>query len=182
MTKTTSSVLVVDDDESMRLLLQKWMGGEGYRVAVAENGVSAVEKATAEPPDVILLDAQMPVMDGFQVSESLKVAEHTRTVPIIMVTALDDAQSKLRALKAGVQEFLTKPVDQSELSLRVQNVLMLKQYSNFLAEQNRTLEQMVKERSRQVLQSYRETIATLTRAAGYKDEETGAHVKRWCAL
>jgi putative two-component system response regulator len=120
----------------------------------------------------------MPVMDGFQVAESLKVAEHTRTVPIIMVTALDDAQSKLRALKAGVQEFLTKPVDQSELSLRVQNVLMLKQYSNFLADQNRTLEQMVKDRSRQVLQSYRETIATLTRAAGYKDEETGAHVKR----
>ena len=178
MTKTMSSVLVVEDDESMRLLLQKWMEGDGYRVDVAENGFKAVEKATAEPPDVILLDAQMPVMDGFQVAESLKVAEHTRTVPIIMVTALDDAQSKLRALKAGVQEFLTKPVDQSELSLRVQNVLMLKQYSNFLADQNRALEQMVKDRSRQVLQSYRETIATLTRAAGYKDEETGAHVKR----
>ena len=178
MTKTMSSVLVVEDDESMRLLLRKWMEGDGYRVDVVENGFKALEKATAEPPDVILLDAQMPVMDGFQVAESLKVAEHTRTVPIIMVTALDDAQSKLRALKAGVQEFLTKPVDQSELSLRVQNVLMLKQYSNFLADQNRTLEQMVKERSRQVLQSYRETIATLTRAAGYKDEETGAHVKR----
>ena len=178
MTKTMSSVLVVEDDESMRLLLRKWMEGDGYRVDIAENGFKAVEKATAEPPDVILLDAQMPVMDGFQVAESLKVAEHTRTVPIIMVTALDDAQSKLRALKAGVQEFLTKPVDQSELSLRVQNVLMLKQYSNFLADQNRALEQMVKDRSRQVLQSYRETIATLTRAAGYKDEETGAHVKR----
>ena len=178
MTKTTSSVLVVDDDESMRLLLQKWMGGEGYRVAVAENGVSAVEKATAEPPDVILLDAKMPGMDGFQVAESLKTTEHTRTVPIIMVTALDDPQSKLRALKAGVQEFLTKPVDQSELSLRVQNVLMLKQYSNFLADQNRVLEQMVKERSRQVVQSYRETIETLCRAAAYKDDETGAHVRR----
>ena len=178
MTKIMSSVLVVEDDESMRLLLRKWMEGDGYRVDVVENGFKALEKATAEPPDVILLDAQMPVMDGFQVAESLKVAEHTRTVPIIMVTALDDAQSKLRALKAGVQEFLTKPVDQSELSLRVQNVLMLKQYSNFLADQNRTLEQMVKDRSRQVLQSYRETIATLTRAAGYKDEETGAHVKR----
>jgi len=178
MTKTMSSVLVVDDDESMRLLLQKWMQGDGYRVTLSENGFDAVDKASAEPPDVILLDAQMPVMDGFQVAENLKATQHTRTVPIIMVTALGDAQSKLRALKAGVQEFLTKPVDQSELSLRVQNVLTLKQYSNFLADQNRTLEQMVKDRSRQVLQSYRETISTLTRAAGYKDEETGAHVKR----
>jgi len=178
MTKTTSSVLVVDDDESMRLLLQRRMESDGYRVVVAEDGLSAVEKASAEPPDVILLDAKMPTMDGFQVAEALKTAEHTRTVPIIMVTALDDPQSRLRALKAGVQEFLSKPVDRSELSLRVQNVLMLKRYSNFLADQNRILEQMVKDRSRQVLESYRETISTLTRAAGYKDEETGAHVKR----
>lgn len=178
MTQTKSSVLVVDDDESIRLLLRKWMQDEGYRVAVVENGFKAVDKATAEPPDVILLDAQMPTMDGFQVAEVLKTTEHTRTVPIIMVTALDDSNSRLRALKSGVQEFLSKPVDRSELSLRVQNVLMLKQYSNFLANQNRILGQMVEERSRQVLQSYRETISTLTRAAGYKDEETGAHVKR----
>jgi putative two-component system response regulator len=178
MTKPMSSVLIVDDDESMRTLLQRWMETDGYRVAVAANGLSAVEQVAAEPPDVVLLDAQMPTMDGFQVAESLKSTEHTRTVPIIMVTALDDPRSKLRALKAGVQEFLTKPVDRSELSLRVQNVLMLKEYSNFLANQNRILEQMVKERSRQVLASYRETITTLSRAAGYKDEETGAHVRR----
>ena len=60
-THTMSSVLVVDDDESIRLLLRKWMDAEGYRVSIAENGLSAVEKATAKPPDVILLDAQMPV-------------------------------------------------------------------------------------------------------------------------
>ena len=178
MTETTSTVLIVDDDESMRELLRRMMEDAGYEVAVAPDGISALEKASAQPPDVILLDAQMPVKDGFQVAETLKSKEHTRTVPIIMVTALNDPGSKLRALKAGVQEFLTKPVDRSELVLRVQNVLMLKQYSNFLADQNRLLEQMVKERSRQVLQSYRETITTLSRAAGYKDEETGAHVRR----
>jgi len=171
-------VLVVDDDESMGTLLQLQMERDGYRAITAEGGSSALDKAAAEPPDLVLLDAEMPGMDGFQVAEALKSSARTRTVPIIMVTALDNHESKLRALKAGVQEFLTKPVDRNEVSLRVQNVLMLKQYSNFLADQNRLLEQRVQERSRQVLNSYRETIATLCRAATYKDEETGGHVRR----
>lgn len=171
-------VLVVDDDESMRALLRKQMELDGYRVVAAKDGRRAVHEAQEEAPDAVLLDALMPGMDGFQVAEALKSFEPTRTVPIIMVTALDDHQSKLRALKVGVQEFLTKPVDLSEVSLRVQNVLMLKEYSNFLANQNRILEQKVQERSRAVLDSYRDTISTLCRAAGYKDEETGAHVHR----
>jgi len=171
-------VLVVDDDESMRELLRKQMERDGYRVNTAGDGRGALARAEAEPPDVVLLDALMPGMDGFRVAEALKSSESTRTVPIIMVTGLNDQQSKLRALKAGAQEFLTKPVDRSEVSLRVQNVLMLKEYSNFLADQNRILEQRVQERSRQVLASYRETITTLCRAATYKDEETGGHVRR----
>jgi putative two-component system response regulator len=151
---------------------------DGYRVVAAENGLRAVDAAGMEVPDVVLLDAQMPAMDGFQVTEALKGSERTRTVPVIMVTVLEDHFSRLRALKAGVQEFLTKPVDRSELSLRVKNVLQLKEYANFLADRNRTLEQMVQERSRQVLGSYRETIETLCRAAAYKDEESGGHVRR----
>ena len=178
VTETKPLVLVVDDDESMRQLLQRQMENDGYRVVTAENGFSAIEKAIGEPPDVVLLDALMPEMDGFEVAERLKSSERTATAQIIMVTVLEDHQSKIRALKAGVQEFLSKPVDRSELSLRVHNVLMLKRYSNFLADQNRLLEQKVEERSRQVLRSYRETIATLTRAASYKDEATGAHVHR----
>jgi len=181
MDQTTANkplVLVVDDDQSMRALLQKQMELDGYRVVVAENGLRAVDAVEAELPDVVLLDAQMPAMDGFQVAEALKASERTRTIPVIMVTVLEDHASKLRALAAGVQEFLTKPVDRSELSLRVKNVLLLKEYSNFLADRNRMLEQMVQERSRQVLGSYRETIETLCRAAAYKDEESGSHVRR----
>jgi len=171
-------VLVVDDDESMRELLQRQMELDGYRVTAAKDGFRAIREIEASPPDVVLLDALMPGMDGFRVAEILKSSERTRAIPIIMVTALDDRDAKLRALKAGVQEFLTKPIDRNEVSLRVQNVLMLKEYSNFLAQQNRILGQMVEERSRQVLASYRETIDTLSRAAGYKDEETGGHVRR----
>lgn len=171
-------VLVVDDDESVRALLRRLMERDGYRVVTADDGAKAVELAMAEPPDVLLLDAMMPGLDGFRVAEALKLSARTRSTPIIMVTALDDRKSRLRALKAGVQEFLTKPIERNEVSLRVRNMVMLKAYSNFLADRNRILEQLVQERTRQVLDSYRETIATLCRAAGYKDEETGAHVRR----
>ncbi len=176
--KKSPLVLIVDDDESMRLLLQRHMELDGYRVSTAEDGLRAVVAAEAEQPDIVLLDAQMPAMDGFQVAEALKSSERTRTIPVIMVTVLGDHRSRLRALEAGVQEFLTKPVDRSELSLRVKNVLLLKEYNNFLADRNRTLEQQVQERSREVLGSYRETIETLCRAAAYKDEQSGAHVRR----
>ena len=171
-------VLIVDDDESIRALLQRQMDLDGYRVATAADGASAIATADEVAPDIVLLDALMPGMDGFQVAETLKASEHTRTIPIIMVTALDDQKSRLRALKAGAQEFLTKPLDRNEVSLRVRNMLTLKEYSNFLVDQNRALGQMVEERSRQVLSSYRETIETLSRAAAYKDEITGAHVSR----
>ena len=178
MEKRKPLILVVDDDESIRALLKRQMEHDGYSVATAEDGRHAIAAGAALLPDVVLLDALMPELDGFQVAEALKAAEATRTIPIIMVTALDDHPSRLRALKAGVQEFLTKPVDRNEVSLRVGNMLVLKAYSDFLANQNRLLEVQVEERSRQIVEGYRETIATLTRAASYKDEETGAHVRR----
>jgi len=171
-------VLIVDDDESIRLLLKKQVERDGYAVAMAADGLSGITAARTLLPDVVLLDALMPDTDGFEVAEALKSAEATRSAPIIMITALGDRESKLRALKAGVQEFVTKPIDRDEVSLRIRNVLVLKEYSNFLADQNRILEQRVADRTREVLESYRETIATLTRAASYKDEETGAHVRR----
>lgn len=176
--KKTPLVLVVDDDESVRALLQRQMELDGCRVVAAEDGASAVMKADEEHPDIVLLDAVMPGMDGFRVAEILKASKRTAPIPIIMVTALNDQESRLRALKAGAQEFLTKPIDRHEVSLRVRNMLMLKEYSNFLTDQNRVLGQMVEERSQQVLASYRETIETLSRAAAYKDEVTGGHVRR----
>ena len=172
------SVLVVDDDESMRALLKRQMELDGYRVVIAENGAKALAECEAKLPDLVLLDALMPGMDGFQVTEILRSSERTQSVPIIMVTVLEDQGSKLRALNAGAQEFISKPINRAELSLRVRNVLMLRDYGNLLAEQNRILERRVEERSRQVLESYRETITTLCRAAGYKDQETGNHIQR----
>ena len=171
-------VLVVDDEDPNRRLLQVMLAGEGYRVVLANNGARALKAAAAEPPDLVLLDIMMPGMDGFEVARRLKAGPATKSVPIVMVTALDDRGSRVRGLEAGAEEFVTKPVDRWELCVRVRNLLKLKEYGDFLAEHNCILEAKVIERSRQLTESYRETIATMTSAASYKDEETGAHVAR----
>ena len=171
-------VLVVDDEQGNRKVFQAMLNAEGLAVTLAEDGMKGLEAAAAEPPDLVLLDVMMPGMTGFEVARRLKAAPATRHVPIIVVTALDDRESRLEGLKAGAEDFLTKPVDRVELSARVRNLLRLKEFNDFLADHNRLLEQQVTERTRELAASYRETITTLNRAASYKDEETGAHVAR----
>ena len=176
--KKPARVLVVDDEDRNRRVLAGMLEVEGYAVAEADSGERALELAHSDPPDIVLLDIMMPGMDGYEVARRLKADPATRAVPIVMVTALDDRGSRVRGLEAGAEEFVTKPVDRWELRVRVRNLLKLKEYSDFLANHNRILDTQVKERTRQLLSSYRETIATMTRAASYKDEETGAHVAR----
>jgi putative two-component system response regulator len=172
------TILVADDDQRNLKLLDSLLQAAGYRTALAADGREALQRVAENPPDLILLDVMMPEMDGFEVAARLKQEERTRTIPIIMVTALDDRESRLRALQAGAEDFLTKPVDRAELTVRVRNLLKLKEYSDFLANHNQILEDRVRERTEQLASSYRETIFTMTRAAEYKDEETGAHVRR----
>lgn len=176
--KERARILVVDDEERNRRLLVAMLEAEGYAAAEAADGMQALEFARQSPPDIVLLDIMMPGMDGYEVARALKADAATKTIPVVMVTALDDRESRLRGLEAGAEEFVTKPVDRNELRIRVRNLLRLKEYSDFLADHNRILDAQVKERTRQLLSSYRETIATMTRAASYKDEETGAHVAR----
>lgn len=120
----------------------------------------------------------MPEMDGFEVAARLKQTERSKSIPIIMVTALDDRWSRLRALEIGAEDFLTKPVDRTELTVRARNLLKLKEYSDFLAKHNEILADRVRSHTGQLAPNYRETIFTMTRAAEYKDEQTGVHVRR----
>jgi putative two-component system response regulator len=176
--KKPARILVVDDEERNRRLLVAMLEAEGYTAAEAADGAQALELARQNPPDIVLLDIMMPGMDGYDVARTLKADVATKAIPVVMVTALDDRESRLRGLEAGAEEFVTKPVERNELRIRVRNLLRLKEFSDFLANHNRILDSQVKERTRQLLSSYRETIATMTRAAAYKDEETGAHVAR----
>ncbi|MFZ6757716.1 response regulator [Undibacterium sp. Ji50W] len=174
----SARILIVDDEERNVKLLQVLLQSEGYATASASNGRDALAMAVNAPPDLILMDIMMPGMDGFETVTALKAHSATQHVPVIMLTALDDRHSKLRALEAGAEEFLSKPIDRADLNVRVRNLLRLKEYGDFLNDHNQLLEQQVKQRTNQLEDAYRETVFTLVRAAEHKDEETGHHVRR----
>lgn len=178
MNAKVSTILIIDDDVRNTRLLEAQLKAEGYDTMVAFSGEDGLKQVGQKLPDLILLDIMMAGMSGFDVAGRLKLDERTKSIPIIMVTALEDRDSRLRSLHMGAEEFLSKPVDRAELWVRVRNMLRLKEYQNFLANHNRILEEQVAERTQELRDAYRETIHTMTRAAEYKDEETGAHVQR----
>jgi len=173
-----TTVLVVDDELLNHQLIHNLLQADGYRVLHAECGRAALQCLAGENVDLILLDIMMPELDGFEVIQQLKESSLTRAIPVIMVTALDDRASRLRALELGAEEFITKPIDTAELRARVRNLIKLKAYSDLLAGYTHRLEGEVQERTARLNKSQRDTIFTMTRAAEFRDEETGAHVLR----
>ncbi len=171
-------IQIVDDDLRNIRLLEAQLKAEGHEIMTALSGNACLAQLKDRLPDLILLDIMMPGMDGFEVAGRLKQDARTKAIPVIMVTALEDRDSRLRALHMGAEEFLNKPVDRAELWIRVRNMLRLKEYQNFLAEHNRILEEQVAERTQALREAYKDTIFTMVRAAEFKDEETGAHVQR----
>lgn len=174
----SARILIVDDEERNVKLMEGQLQAQGYTTLAAYNGPDALRLAQLEQPDLILLDVMMPGMDGFETVAQLKADSRTQQVPVIMVTALDDRGSKLHALEAGAEEFLSKPIDRADLIVRVRNLLRLKEYGDFLADHNRILAEQVRQRTAQLEDAYRDTMFTLVRAAEHKDEETGHHVRR----
>ncbi len=173
-----SRVLVVDDDPATRSLLEALLQQDGLETALAESGEQALEAVREFRPHLVLLDLMMPGMTGFEVVRRLKMAADTRTIPIILVTALEDRTSRLQALQEGAEEYLTKPIDQTDLRMRVRNLLKLKEFNELLEWHNQTLEARVKERTRALRESFLESIFALICAAEFRDDETGGHVKR----
>ena len=147
MSGRSAELLIVDDEIHNRKLLELLLRSEGYQTRSAANGEDALTSIAQCAPDLILLDIMMPGMDGFQVASILKAAPATANIPIIMVTALIDQASRLAGLNAGVEEFLSKPIERAELSVRVRNLLRLKTLADLLREHNAVLEQQVQIRT-----------------------------------
>jgi len=172
-----AKILIVDDDERARRLLDSLLKEE-FQTYQATNGMEALKMAAEIQPDLILLDQMMPGMTGFEATLKLKADPLTKHIPIIVVSALDDRDSRLRGLEAGAEEYLNKPVDRVDLKIRVRNLLRLKSLSDLLKNHNYILEERVQARTKELHTSFIESIFTLMRAAEYRDDETGAHVKR----
>jgi len=142
MTTPPARILIVDDEPFNVDSLEQELGDLGYRTASARDGQEALAAVAADPPDPVLLDVMMPVMDGFEVCRRLKEDEATRLIPVIIMTALGALEDRVRGIEAGADDFLTKPVDPRELFARIQTALKLKQ------DVDRRLRQAAQERER----------------------------------
>lgn len=174
-----AKILIVDDQQLNISLLTKIMNNEGYhQVTGLTDSREVIPSYAAHDYDIVLLDIRMPHMDGMQVLEQINLVPKEAYVPVVVLTAQDDKETKLRALQLGAKDFLTKPFDQAEVLLRVNNLLetrlMHKQQCNL----NRVLDRKVKERTDELKKTRLEVIRRLGRAAEFRDNETGFHIIR----
>lgn len=152
-------ILIVDDDEHIRRSLSDLLKIDGHQVTQARDGEQALQEVAKDPPDLLLLDVMMPGMNGLEVCRLLKADERTRLIPIVMVTAMQDSATKLKALESGADDFLGKPFNRVELRARVRSLLRLKRYTD-------------------ELESVESVLFSLARSVEAKDAYTGDHCGR----
>jgi putative two-component system response regulator len=188
----SNQILVVEDDAMNNRLLTKILTQMGYKVESAFDGISGLEKVESSPPDLILLDLNLPRMDGYEVARRLKQDEKTKIIPIVVVSAFSEVENRIKALQAGADDFLSKPIDQVELRARVQSLLKVKMFNDHMVNYQKILKVEVDQRTQQLLQAYDElkdasekikkasldTTIRLVQASECKDEDTGSHIKR----
>ncbi|MEJ2502161.1 MAG: response regulator [Gemmatimonadota bacterium] len=175
-----STILLVDDEPANVRLLERILQREGFRhIESTQDPREFLDLCDVLDPDILLLDLHMPGLDGFGVMERL--AERfpdPEFVPILVLTADITHASRQRALRAGAKDFLTKPVEPTEVVLRIKNLLQTRFYYRQLQDQNETLERKVRERTHELELAQIEILERLARAAEYRDDETGHHAQR----
>jgi adenylate cyclase len=149
---TPAKILVVDDTARNVKLLADLLAVKGYSVVTALSGPEALDKIDREQPDLVLLDVVMPEMSGYEVCHKIREVPETRMLPVVMVTALDPAEERVKGIEAGADDFLTKPINQAELLARVRSLLRIKELHDTvqtqatqLADWNQNLERRVHE-------------------------------------
>jgi len=155
----TGTILIADDQASNRELLEELLSDQGFKVITAPDGTSALKELATTPVDLVLLDVMMPTLSGFSVCQKIKSNPETELLPVVLITALSDKQDRLEGIKAGADDFLTRPVDRTELLARVRSLLKLKMRTDEL------------ERAESVLFS-------LARSIESKDPYTHGHCER----
>jgi putative two-component system response regulator len=174
-----AKVMIVDDEPTNVKLLEKILIADGYQHVVGLSDPREAEDLYRSLcPDLVLLDINMPYLDGFQLLERLGLVEEGSYLPVLVLTAQADHATRLRALELGARDFVTKPFDRLEVLSRIRNLIEVRMLHNQVREQNRRLEDRVLERTRELDETRTEIIRRLGRAAEYRDNETGLHIIR----
>jgi len=186
-TSSAAMVFLVDDEENNLVLFRRSLRTYGYDLRCFSNGrdaLMAIESGEAMP-DIIVSDVMMPQLNGYQLCDWVKKNPLTATVPVVLVTGLNDVRDKVKGLEAGADDFLPKPFHPLELCARVKSLLRIKRYSDRLASTNRLLadeklllENRVRERTSELEELTIGLTAALERANKMNDEDTGNHIKR----
>lgn len=173
-----AKILIVDDQPANVTLIEKMLDIDGYINVIATTDPTQVESIYLEQnSDLVLLDLNMPVMDGYQVLAKIREVDPDYP-PIIVLTAQSDRESRIKALDLGARDFLAKPFDRVELMTRIRNMLEVRVMTSAIKNQNKILDEMVKERTKELNNTRLEVIRRLGRAAEYRDDMTGYHIIR----
>jgi putative two-component system response regulator len=184
-------ILIVDDDEQIREILGEFMKIQGFEYETASDGIEALAKVKLDI-DLVLMDVNMPKMDGYEVIKRIRSEAEYRDLPIIMVTSMATQEDRLRAVQAGANDFIAKPIDQIELEVRTVSLLKMKEIQDTIKRHKSELEEKVQQRTtalrksldemvyaqRNTYEAYLDTIRRLAIAAEYRDEGTAAHIMR----
>jgi len=181
----TVSLFVVDDSKTSLLILSSILREQGYQVSTFEQGHDALSAAGIAPPDLILLDITMPVMDGVEVCRKLRMDPDTADIPVIFVSGLEKVEDKIRAFDSGGQDYITKPFNNREVLARVKNQITMQRLSRELRETNQNLNSIVERQVEEITQSHMALILALSKLSESRDNDTGLHIERiqeYCKL
>lgn len=148
VTQSLPSILAVDDTETNLQLISRLLKSKGYPVVVARSGIEALNAVQIELPSIILLDIQMPEMNGYEVCEQLKADSTTANIPVIFISASSNTEDKVNAFKAGGVDYMTKPVKSEEVLARVTTHLKLSELQHELQQANQALASQLEEQRR----------------------------------
>jgi class 3 adenylate cyclase/CheY-like chemotaxis protein len=146
----TDTILLVDDTPAYLGVLVETLGAAGYRLMVAEDGEEALAQTAQTVPDLVLLDVMMPGLTGYDVCKRIRDDPKTALLPVVLVTALDPQQERVKGIEAGADDFLSKPINQAELFARVKSLLRIKRLQDEVKEWNAQLERRVREQVAQL--------------------------------
>jgi len=179
------NIMVVDDQPANLRLLEDMLKGRGYKVRSFPRGRLALAAAVQNPPDLFLLDINMPEMNGYELCESLKSNPELSTAPVIFLSALSATEDKVKAFQAGGADYITKPFQLEEVQARIQTHLKLHELQQTLRHQNDVLEELVNQRTKQlqvavtrIKSMYDQTLRALGGALDLRDNETAGHSQR----